>query len=357
MFRRFSIRLSVQQMSALLNVLIALLGVSTVPSVATATSLDGPQRAQKVGDGLVGSLAPKMVVRTIDGEQIDLGSLYGRKAVYLKFWATWCKPCREQMPHFEHIYQGAGSDLAVIAVDVGLNDTVQDVQGLRSKLGLTMPIVFDDGRLGEAFHLRVTPQHVIIGKDGRIQYVGWLADQRLEDALESARTKSGSSSSPRGAAAVVDSRHYDVGDRLPKMSVRLLDGSAFDFRDSGAPMVLVFMYPWCEHEYLAKQRPELSERCRQVREQVDTLSKQNMHARWLGIASGIWTTQDDLVAYRDEYKPEIPLTLDETGKWFRSFQVTTVPTIVIVNRNGKIVRRAEGFDATLPEALRSMVGK
>jgi peroxiredoxin len=340
-----------------LSVLIALLGVSTALSVATATSLNGPERAQKVGEGLVGSLAPKLVVTTIDGKQIDLASLYGRKAVYLKFWATWCKPCREQMPHFEHIYQGAGSDLAVIAVDVGLNDTVEDVQGLRSKLGLTMPIVFDDGRLGEAFHLRVTPQHVIIGKDGRIQYVGWLADQRLEDELKAARTAGGSGSSPRGASAAVDARHYGVGDRLPKMSARTLDGSAFDFQDSDASTVLVFLYPWCEHEYLAKQRPELSERCRQVREQVDALSKQDTHVRWLGIASGIWTTQDDLVAYRDEYKPDIPLTLDETGAWFRSFHVLTVPTVFIVNRNGKIVRRAEGFDATLPDALRSTVGK
>jgi thiol-disulfide isomerase/thioredoxin len=340
-----------------LSLLIALFGVSAALSAATATRLNGPERAQKVGEGLVGSLAPKLLVRTIDGEQIDLGSLYGRKAVYLKFWATWCKPCREQMPHFEHIYQSAGSDLAVIAVDVGLNDTLDDVQGLRSKLGLTMPIVFDDGRLGEAFHLRVTPQHVIIGKDGRIQYVGWLADQRLEDALKSARTASGSNLSPLGATATVNARHYDVGDRLPKMSARTLDGSTFDFQDSDAPMILVFLNPWCEHDYLAKQRPELSERCRQVREQVDALSKQNRHVRWLGIASGIWTTQDDLVAYRDEYKPEIPLTLDETGTWFRSFQVMTAPTIVMVNRNGKIVRRTEGFDATLPEALRSTVGK
>jgi hypothetical protein len=179
-----------------------------------------------------------------------------------------------------------------------------------------------------------------------------LADQRLEDALKSARTASGSSLSRRGAAATVDSRHYDVGDRLPKMSMRLLDGSAFDFHDSDAPMVLVFLYPWCEHEYLAKQRPELSERCRQVH----ALSKQDTHVRWLGIASGIWTTQDELVAYRDEYKPGIPLTLDETGAWFRSFHVLTVPTVLIVNRNGKIVRRTEGFDATLPEALRSTVG-
>src|SRR4030088_900015 len=111
-----------------LSVLIALLGVSTALSVATATSLNGPERAQKVGEGLFVSLAPKLVVRTIDGKQIDLGSLYGRKAVYLKFWATWCKPCREQMPHFERTYESAGSDLAVIAVNAGFNDSIDDVR-------------------------------------------------------------------------------------------------------------------------------------------------------------------------------------------------------------------------------------
>jgi thiol-disulfide isomerase/thioredoxin len=62
------------------------------------------------------------MLRTIDGEVIDLGGLYGKKAVYLKFWATWCVPCREQMPHFERVYQTAGRDLAVVAVDIGLND-------------------------------------------------------------------------------------------------------------------------------------------------------------------------------------------------------------------------------------------
>ena len=56
-------------------------------------------------------------------------------------------------------------------------------------------------------------------------------------------------------------------------------------------------------------------------------------------------------------QPEIPLTLDEPGTWFRSFQVMIAPTIVMVNRNGKIVRRTEGFDATLPEALISTFGK
>src|SRR5579871_3881572 len=203
--------------------------LSTAASAAEAKHLDGPERARAVGDGLVGSVAPKLVVKTIDGEQIDLGSLYGKKAVYVKFWATWCKPCREQMPHLEHTYQNEGSDLAVIAVDIGFNDTLDDVKTLRQKLGLTMPIVFDDGRLGDAFHLRVTPQHVIIGRDGRVQYVGWLADQRLDDAIAAARKPV---TSLAGGSTLKKEQHYGVGNRLPDLSTPMLDGTSFHLQDS-----------------------------------------------------------------------------------------------------------------------------
>jgi len=66
-----------------------------------------------------------MVLKTIDGQQIDLGSLYGKQAVYLKFWATWCVPRREQMPHFERTFGSAGPDLGVIAINGGFNDFAQ----------------------------------------------------------------------------------------------------------------------------------------------------------------------------------------------------------------------------------------
>ena len=85
---------------------------------------DGQQRAEAAGRGLVGTPAPPMVLTTIDGATIDLGQLYGRKAVYLKFWATWCVPCREQMPHFQKTFEQAGADLAVIAIDVGFEDKI-----------------------------------------------------------------------------------------------------------------------------------------------------------------------------------------------------------------------------------------
>lgn len=88
----------------------------------------GQQRAEAAGRGLVGSPAPRLVLKTIDGKVIDLAGLYGRKAVYLKFWATWCVPCREQMPHLERAFERAGPDLAVVAIDVGFDDSVDAVR-------------------------------------------------------------------------------------------------------------------------------------------------------------------------------------------------------------------------------------
>ncbi len=152
-----------------------------------AFAQEGQQRAEAVGHTLIGSPAPRMVLKTIDGETIDLGKLYGKKAVYLKFWATWCVPCREQMPHFEKTFESRGSDLEVIAVNAGFNDSVEDVREYRKRLGIKMPIVIDDGTLGAALNLRVTPQHVVIGRDGRVQYVGHLANEPLEAALIAAR--------------------------------------------------------------------------------------------------------------------------------------------------------------------------
>jgi peroxiredoxin len=323
------------------------------------TETSGQKLAQRAGKTLVGKPAPRLKLTTIDGDTIDLGQLYGKKAVYLKFWATWCTPCREQMPHFQRTYDAAGPDLAVIAIDVGFNDSVDEIRSFRQKTGIAMPIVFDDGRAGGAFHLRVTPQHIVIGRDGRIQYVGHLADAQLDAALLAART-----ASPAGASGPIAnsheapvSVHYGIGDRLPARSLKLLDGGTMPFRDTvdGRTTVLVFLSPWCE-SYLATTRPVVSANCRRMREQVSALSD-TPRIRWLGIASGLWATSEDLNGYRTKNQVRMPLALDESGTLFRAFDVNEVPQSVIADEHGRIVRIIRGADLRDPATLRSAISQ
>ena len=318
----------------------------------------GQQLAQSAGRSLIGKRAPRLVVTTIDGDTIDLGRLYGKQAVYLKFWATWCVPCREQMPHFERTYETAGTDLAVIAVNTGFNDPIADVRDYRRKMGLTMPIVVDDGRFAAALHLRVTPQHIVIGRDGRIQYIGHLADARLDAALRAARTAAApagtAEDSPAAAAPAIVP--LAVGSQLPSESARTIDGHRFHFLDAhdSRHTVLVFLSPWCE-SYLETTRPAASANCRRMREEVTAVAGEG-NARWLGVASGLWATPPDLREYRLKYHVNIPLALDESGALFRAFNVNTVPVVLVADGSGRIVRRIEAADLATPSALKEAVG-
>ena len=320
----------------------------------------GEARAKSAARAIIGVPAPRVTIKTIDGEVIDLGDLYGKKAVYLKFWATWCVPCRQQMPHFEHVYETAGPDLAVIAIDVGFNESLEAIQDYRKKLGIKMPIVLDDGRLGAALHVRVTPTHIVIGRDGRIQYVGHLADEQLDAALQKARGQALQAAPPTARTAqltVKDAPAIEIGGRLPAQSLHTIDGKLFPLRaaDSARPMtVLVFLSPWCE-SYLATSRPMLAENCRNMRAQVSELAG-DARIRWLGVASGLWADAEDLRKYRQKYQLTIPLTLDASGAVFREFGVNDVPTVLIADEHGKLLRRIESEAAVNPKTLRDALG-
>ena len=318
----------------------------------TTLATTGQERAAEVAHSLVGKPAPQLVLTTIDGDTVDLGKLYGRTGVYLKFWATWCVPCREQMTHLEETFQRAGDDLAVIAVDAGFIDTLADVRAFRDRYGLTMPIAIDDGRLADALNLRVTPQHVVIGRDGRVLYVGHLVDDRLESALAEAKK----SATPRIASSAVGDAPPapHAGNEITSFETKTIDGNPFSSRDATVtqPTAFVFLSPWCE-DYLEQSRPAVSASCRDVRTQVEDLLSGNA-VRWLGIASGLWATEDDLREYRDTYHVTLPLTLDESGTLFRSFDVRSVPTVVITDAHGRIVRRIEGSEPRLDAVLQSL---
>src|SRR5262245_58112970 len=83
----------------------------------------GEDQAVKARDARVGTRAASATLELVDGERVPLDDLLGHKPVYLKFWATWCEPCREQMPHLENVHRTLSDRIAVFAVNLGVNDS------------------------------------------------------------------------------------------------------------------------------------------------------------------------------------------------------------------------------------------
>lgn len=335
---------------------IAALSLCLVFVAAPARAGSGEDFAREAGAAQVGRLAPAARMTTIDGTTIDLAALRGRKAVYLKFWATWCSPCRAQMPHFERAQQGAGEDLAVVAINLGFDDTLEQVRAFRDEFGLTMPVVRDeDGRLAGLFGVRVTPQHVVIDRDGVIRYVGHLADARLDAALADARHAHAGMAKAKAAPApgATGSVALRVGDPAPPQRVRSLAGDDVALADPERRRrsVIAFFSPWCEG-YFEKTRPESSARCRALREQLLELGG-DARLRWLGVASGLWASEQDLRAWRDREHVAVPLVLDRDGALFRRFGVQRVPLAVVLGADGRVERRIDFEHADLRDALRA----
>src|SRR3569832_2843188 len=139
---------------------------------------------QTAHDARVGHPAPAVTLQMLDGSRVELASLLGKKPIYLKFWATWCVPCREQMPHLQATFDAHKNDLAVFAVDVAIDDPIENVRTFVANKKLTMPIaVANDGSVSEQFHLNVTPQHVLNDRASVNSYIGKAVNKKKEREL------------------------------------------------------------------------------------------------------------------------------------------------------------------------------
>jgi len=144
-----------------------------------------------------------------------------------------------------------------------------------------------------------------------------------------------------------------VGARVPDLRVHATNGVDLPLRDAGdaRDTVLMFVSPWCE-SYLEKSRPQRAQACRSAREQSERLAREGRW-RWVGIASGLWSSEAELAAYAKDSNVSIPLSLDETGDLFRRFGVTEVPTLIVVGADGRVRSRIDTVTADLQSQLSS----
>jgi len=115
-----------------------------------------------------GSLAPDFAGPLLAGDRFRLSDERGHP-VALVFWAPWCGPCRAEMPGVERVsraLQQKPHTARLVAVDTeGNRDTALPIV---DRLGLTMPIVLDDGSAGAAYHVMSIPQTIIVDGAGHV---------------------------------------------------------------------------------------------------------------------------------------------------------------------------------------------
>ena len=104
-------------------------------------------------------------LESLQGGRVRLSSLKG-SVVFLNFWATWCPPCREEMPSMERLYSKfAGVGLRIVAVD--LQESRRDVEAFVREFGLTFQVLLDPaGQVGSAYGVRGLPTTFLINRDG-----------------------------------------------------------------------------------------------------------------------------------------------------------------------------------------------
>jgi thiol-disulfide isomerase/thioredoxin len=131
-------------------------------------------------------LAPAFALPDLNGQQIEL-SKYQGKVVLVDFWATWCTPCREEIPRFVE-WQKQYGDQGLQVIGISMDDGQEPVREFYKKFNLNYPVVMGNDKVAEAYGgVLGLPINFLVGKDGRIikKYVGMTDLPALEREIQS----------------------------------------------------------------------------------------------------------------------------------------------------------------------------
>ena len=166
----------------LLGLVLIVIGASVDQRGAPAT----PQSAAVLEPApFVGSPAPDFDVVTPDGERIRLSDLRGQ-GVLINFWATWCGPCRAEMPTLQAIYDQQKARGFTI-VGINLREPARPIQRFMQELGLTFPVALDpEGSVAARYQAINIPASFFVDRDGiiRARYLGPMSRQVMDASLE-----------------------------------------------------------------------------------------------------------------------------------------------------------------------------
>ena len=127
--------------------------------------------------------APNFTLKSVRGDNIKLSEHRG-EVIMLSFWATWCEPCKVEMPLFEERFQLTGQEFEILAVN--FDEPEAEVRQFVDEFGLSFPVLLDPGgEIQNLFRVRGYPTTFVVDKDGIIQYhhIGLFTEGQLDQYL------------------------------------------------------------------------------------------------------------------------------------------------------------------------------
>ena len=169
---------------ALMMIGFGLLSIGVVliflPKESASSEAASPQDFSTV-PSKVDFAAPELTLTDLDGNSVSLEDYRGQ-VVLVNLWATWCPPCREEMPTLVSFYERYKSQgFVLIAIDQG--ETLEDVLPFVADFGLTFPVWMDESSLaGRRFNTISLPSSYVIDRDGRVKlmWLGGISEKNLE---------------------------------------------------------------------------------------------------------------------------------------------------------------------------------
>ena len=148
-------------------VLLSLIAVAIVQAMDDKP--DKNEASNSMGGLKIGSKAPDFTLKTLDGNQVQLSDYKGKK-VMLNFWATWCPPCKKEMPDMEKYSKQADEDVVILAVNI---DPENDVQAFIEDNGITFTIPLDSQSakqpVNDQYKVMAIPTTYFIDSEGIIR--------------------------------------------------------------------------------------------------------------------------------------------------------------------------------------------
>jgi peroxiredoxin len=116
------------------------------------------------------AVAPDFTLRGADGHNVRLDELRGQ-VVLVNFWATWCGPCREEMPHLDTLYQKYRKS-GFVLLGVNVDDDPATALATAAKLNVSFPVLLDtDKKVSKLYDLNTMPSTVVIDRDGKLRFL------------------------------------------------------------------------------------------------------------------------------------------------------------------------------------------